>query len=173
MRHLRRGGEYLRVADPSWADPLDGGYAAIVGGRWNPPASFPVVYLCASLEVARANVHRKLSGHPYGPEDLDPDAAPVLVATRVREDAFVDAVSDAGCRSLGLPKTYPRDSRGRTIGHQRCQPIGQAAWDAGEPGIAARSAAPRTSRRGEELAFFPRRRRLRAGRTLRFDDWFW
>lgn len=161
------------MADPDWADPLDGGHAAIVGGRWNPPASFPVVYLCASLEVARANVHRKLSGQPYGPEDLDPEAAPVLVATPVREDSFVDAVTDAGCASLGLPKSYPRTSRGRWIGHERCQPIGQAAWDAGEPGIAARSAASGAPRRGEELAFFTRRRRLRAVRTLGFDDWFW
>jgi hypothetical protein len=173
MRHLRRGGEYLRVADPDWADPLDGGHAAIVGGRWNPPASFPVVYLCASIEVARANVGRKLSEQPYGPEDLDPGAAPVLVTTRVREDAFVDGVSDAGCRSIGLPKTYPLDSLGRTIGHERCQPVGEEAWDAGEPGIAARSAAPGTPRGGEELAFFARRRRLRTARWLRFDEWFW
>jgi hypothetical protein len=173
VRHLRRGGEYLRVADPDWEDPLDGGFAAIAGGRWNPPASFPVVYLCASVEVARANVHRKLSGQPYGPEDLNPATAPLLVATRVREDRFVDAVSDAGCRSLGLPKTFPRDSRGRTIGHERCQSIGQAAWDAGEPGIAARSAAPGAPPKGEELAFFSRRRRLRPTRGQRFDQWFW
>jgi RES domain len=173
MRHIRRGGEYLRVADPDWDDPFDGGYAAIFGGRWNPPASFPVVYLCASVEVARANVHRKLSGQPYGPEDLDPETAPLLVATRVREDAFVDAVTDAGCASLGLPATYPRTSSGRLIGHRRCQPIGRAAWDAGEPGIAARSAARGAERGGEELAFFPRRRRLRATRTVPFEDWFW
>jgi RES domain len=173
MRHLRRGGEYLRVADPEWEDPLDGGYAAIAGGRWNPPASFPVVYLCASVAVARANVHRRLAGQPYGPEDLEPATAPLLVAARVREDRFVDAVSDAGCRSLGLPKSFPRDSRGRLIGHDRCQPIGEAAWDAGEPGIAARSAAPGAPRGGEELAFFSRRRRLRRGRTVPFEDWFW
>jgi RES domain len=173
VRHVRRGGEYLRVADPDWDDPLDGGYAAIVGGRWNPPASFPVVYLCGSVEVARANVLRKLAGQPYGPEDLEPEAAPVLVEARVREDLFVDALSERGCRSLGLPVTYPRDSRGRTIPHRRCQPIGAAAWDAGEPGIATRSAALDPPGNGEELAYFIRRRRLRAGRRRPFEEWFW
>jgi RES domain-containing protein len=72
MRTVRRGGPYLRVADPAWADPLDGRFAADRGGRWNPPESFPVVYLCGSIEVARANVYRRLAGQPYGPEDLLP-----------------------------------------------------------------------------------------------------
>jgi hypothetical protein len=173
MRHVRRGGDYLRVADPDWEDPLDGGFAAISGGRWNPAASFPVVYLCATVEVARANVHRKLDDQPYGPEDLEPDAAPMLVSTLVREDRFVDALTDRGCRSLGLPASYPLDSHGRTIGHRRCQPIGQAAWDDGEPGIACRSAAAGSPRGGEELAFFARRRRLRPSQSMPFEDWFW
>ena len=34
---MRRGGDYLRVADPAWADPLDGRFSARRGGRWNPP----------------------------------------------------------------------------------------------------------------------------------------
>jgi hypothetical protein len=173
MRTIRRGGAYLRVADPRWEDPLDGPRAGERGARWNPPESFPVVYLCRSVAVARGNVYRLLAGQPYGPEDLDPEAAPVLVATRVREDLFVDALSDRGCRSLGLPASYPRDSRGRMLPHRRCQPIGAAAWEADEPGIAARSAAPGVSRDGEELAFFVRRRRLRMGRRRAFEEWFW
>jgi RES domain len=168
MRTIRRGGPYLRVADPDWDDPLDGRYAAERGGRWNPPESFPAVYLCATVEVARANVYRRLEGQPYGPEDLQPEAGPILVRTRVPEDRYLNVVTDAGCRDAGLPKTYPRDSRRRIVPQSRCQPIGLRAWEAGLPGVAARSAwTP-----GEELGYFGRRK-LRRGVIRAFEDWFW
>jgi hypothetical protein len=155
------------VADPDWDDPLDGRYAAERGGRWNPPESFPVVYLCHTIEVARANVYRKLEGQPYGPEDLR--TGPVLVRTRVPEDRYVNAVTEAGLRDLGLPKTYPLDSRRRPVPWRRCQPIGLRAWERGLPGIAARSAA---AIGGGELAYFGRRK-LRRGAVRKFEDWFW
>jgi RES domain-containing protein len=173
LRSIERGGRYLRVADPGWESPLDGIHAERSGGRWNPPGSFPVIYLCATLEIARANVLRKLEGQPFGPEDLDPRSAPVLVEAAVPSDRYVDAVTTRGCRSLGLPGTYPLDSRGRRIAWARCQPIGVRAWAEGRPGIACRSAAPAAPPGGEELAFFARRRRLRRGRTRSFEDWFW
>ena len=167
----------MRVADPDWTDPLDGRYAAERGGRWNPPESFPVVYLCRTIAVARAIVHRRLEGQPYGPEDLKPGAGPILVRTRVPDDRYVNVVTDAGCRDAGLPRTYPVDSRGRLVPHRRCQPIGLRAWDRGRPGIAARSAAVARGRGGrsgdhEELAYFGRRK-LRRGRTTPFEEWFW
>jgi len=56
--------------------------------------------------------------------------------------------------------------------HLRCQPIGQAAFQAGAAGIACRSAAPQSPPRSEELAWF-QRRRLRRRRTRPFDEWFW
>jgi len=54
MRHLERGGTYLRVVDPAWADPLDASFSRRAGGRWNPPG-FAALYLCRDLETARAN----------------------------------------------------------------------------------------------------------------------
>lgn len=173
MRHIRRGGEYLRVADPGWADPLDGSYAGRSGGRWNPPESFPVVYLCRGIRVAQANVFRLFRDQPYGPEDLDPASAPVLVATQVAEARYVDVVTARGCRAAGLPASYPLDSRGRAVALERCQRIGMTAWREGEPGIACRSAAPGAAGRDEELAWLQRRRRLRPGRVLEFERWFW
>ena len=181
MRTIRRAGPYLRVADPLWDDPLDGRYAADRGGRWNPPESFAVVYLCRTIEVARANVYRKLEGQPYGPEDLQ--TGPVLVRTTVRRDRYVNAVTDSGLRDLGLPKTYPLDSRRRLVPWHRCQPIGLRAWEAGLPGVAARSAAyarvpdgrsggATRFTVGEELAYFGRRK-LRRGAVRPFEDWFW
>jgi RES domain len=169
MRTIRRGGPYLRVADPGWDEPLDGSFAAQRGGRWNPPESFPVVYLCRSIQVARANVYRKLAGQPYGPEDLLPENGPVLVRTSVPEARYLNVVTDAGCRDAGLPRTYPLDSRRQIIPWRRCQPIGLRAREGGLPGVAARSAA---TVGGEELAHFGRRK-LRRGAVRSFEDWFW
>ena len=174
LRHLTRGGAYLRVADPSWIDPLDPSFSVERGGRWNPPGSFPVAYLCASIEVARANVLRRFAGLPYGVLDLRPGRRPDLVGTTVPRRHAVDVVTDAGCLAAGLPATYPFDGRGRRIGWGRTQPIGLAAWEAGEQAIACRSAALARRERGEELAWFVRGRkdRLRIATSRGFDEWF-
>jgi len=167
---IGRGGTYHRVADPSWDDPLDGTYAAARGGRWNPPGSFGVLYLNRDVGTARRNVDRLLAGHPYGPEDLDPDEAYILVEVDVPHADHVDVVTDAGCAASGLPASYPRDADGAVIPHAACRPIGVAAHDAGLPGVACRSAAPGAAAEDEELACFgavgERRRRS-------FDDWYW
>jgi hypothetical protein len=161
------------VADPSWLRPLDGRYARERGGRWNPPGSFPVVYLFGAVDVARSFVLARFEGQPYSAFDLRPEAGPDLVETDVPEDGFVDVVTDEGCRAAGLPTSYPRDDAGATIAHERCQPIGSEAWDRGEPGIACRSATARPGDTGEELAWFARGPRgLRTRRRRRFPDWF-
>ena len=160
------------MADPGWKDPLSGEFARRLGGRWNPPGGFAVVYLNGDVRVARANVLARFAGLPYGPEDLEPSAAPVLVSTDVEPDDFADLVSDAGCVAAGLPVTYPEDAAGLPVPHEACRPVGRAAWDEGLPGIACRSAAPAAPADGEELAWFPRGRRLNALGVRRFDDWF-
>jgi RES domain-containing protein len=173
-RHIARSGRYLRVADPAWDDPLDPGPAQEHGGRWNPPGSFGVLYLNRDRQTARRNVDRLLADQPYGPEDLDPAEAFVLVAVELTEERYVDVVTDAGCVSAGLPATYPQDAAGATIPYAICQPIGHGAYDDGEPGIACRSAAPGAAPTDEELALFARsRRRRRAVQRWAFDDWYW
>lgn len=173
LRHVRRGGTLLRVADPDWVDPLDTAHSKRAGGRWNPPGSFGALYLNVDRVVARANVARLFIGLPYGPEDLDPDTAPALVAVEVPDEPYVDAISNAGLVALGLPGTYPMAADGSTVPHTACQPVGQRAFDAAEPGIACRSAAP--GARGEEVVWFahPARTALSITATHNFDDWFW
>ncbi len=171
MRHLERGGRYLRVAKPDWRDPLAGAHSRERGGRWNPAGAFETVYLNASLEVARAQVRRQLAPLGIGPEDLDPASGPVLVSTEVPRARFVDAVTEAGLRSLGLPASYPLDGADREVDHATCQPLGAAAHAAGEPGIAARSAAAAPAP-GEELAYFGPTAPAAADRR-RFAEWFW
>lgn len=160
------------MADPGWKNPLDGRFARDHGGRWNPPGSFPVVYLNASVEVARANVFQKLEGQPFGPEDLEPEEGPVLVITEVPEGRYVNVVTDTGCRAAGLPTTYPRDGD-RSVGWDRCQPVGQRAWDQGVPGIACRTAVPGMGPEDEELAWFERGLGLRRLGVRSFEEWFW
>jgi hypothetical protein len=174
FRHVTRGGPHVRVADPAWLRPLDPRFAQERGGRWNPPRSFPVVYLCATRDVARAVVLRRFEGLPYGVVDLLPSRAPVLIATDVPEGRLVDLVGDAGCRAAGLPATYPLDRRGSRIAWERTQPVGEAPWGQGERGIACRSSAMARRERGEELAWFVRasRDRLRVTRRTAFEDWF-
>lgn len=172
FRHVERGGRHFRVADPDWKRPLDGAHSREGGARWNAPGSFPVVYLCSTVAVARANVLRKHRGLPYSVLDLRPKRRPVLVETGVTSARFVDVVSDAGCVAAGLPKTYPRDTDGAVIGWDRCRPVGQTAWDQSEPGIACRSAAARPRDEGEELAWFQREERLRSLGRRSFDEWF-
>jgi hypothetical protein len=161
---------YLRVADPHWQDPLSGEHARRRGGRWNPPGAFRVVYLNASLNIARALVRSRLRARGIHPEDVLPETGPILVHTIVPEGDYGDAVTEPGLRAVGLPASYPRDGRGRTIPHRVCQPIGQRAFAASERGIACRSATPGAPAQTEELAYFDRRK-LDVAKTQIFTDW--
>lgn len=172
MRHVERGGSYLRVADPDWEDPLSGRYTRDAGGRWNPPGAFEVVYLNAALRVARAQVRHRLEPRGIRPEDLDPPRGPILVHTSVPEQPYVDAATDRGLSSLGLPTSYPLDGQGGQIPHDACRPIGEQAWNDGEPGIACRSAASSPTA-GEELAYFNRGEKLKIEAEEAFSNWFW
>jgi hypothetical protein len=173
VKTITREGRYLRVASPDWDEPLDGIYAADNGGRWNPPGSYGTVYLNRTQSVARLNVERLYVGLPYGPQDLDPDEAPMLVATDVPELDYLDVVADEGIADVGLPHSYPDDATGARVPHVVCQPIGQAAYDAGLPGVASRSAAPGATARDEELAWFERAVILVEQARWAFDDWYW
>jgi hypothetical protein len=153
---------------------MDPSFATIRGGRWNPPSSFPVLYLCATPAVAREVVLARFAGLPYGLLDLRSDRRPVLIETEVPTHPAVDVVTDAGCRAASLPVSYPYDARGRRIGWAKTQPIGEAAWDQNERSIACRSAALPKGGDGEELAWFVRGRtdRLAVSARRSFDDWF-
>ncbi len=80
-------------------------------------------------------------------------------------------MSDQGLTALGLPTSYPY-----RVGHAKTQPIGQAAFEAGEDGIAARSALQSSKPGewyGEELAAFERfAAEFVAGQRERFAEWY-
>lgn len=172
FRHLTRGGIYHRVADPDWEEPLDARPGVATGGRWNPPGSFPVLYLNQTVPLARLFVAHKLAGLPYRPEDLDLDSAPVLVDVEMASDSYVDIVTDRGCTAAGLPATYPLEAGGAVIPHEHCWPIGEEAQRTGELGIACRSATQGASPSDEELAWFQNNEMLPAKRITDFAEWF-
>lgn len=170
---LADGQVWLRVADPSWVDPLDPSFARDRGGRWNPPASFPTLYLNEDLPTARAQVIKLLEGSPIEPDDLD-QGFDLVTATLPRSQEAADAVSDEGLQAIGLPSTYPRHPNGRPVRRAVCQEVGDTVQQAGLRGVYARSAATDDGS-GRELAWFPARETSRATLLQRhtFRDWWY
>ena len=166
---------WWRIADPSWANPLDPAFAQRQGGRWNPPDRFPTLYLNEDAVTARLNLRAFIAKWPYEPEDLRDDTGPILVGcTLPRIQVVCDAHSLAGLQSTGLPNTYPLETDGAPIPHTRCQPVGNKAKEAGLRGVRARSARSPDGA-GRELAWFPATARsvARRVRSLAFVAWFW
>ncbi len=163
------GGVYFRVVDPDWIDPLDPQFASDSSGqRWNPP-SVPCLYLNADVVTARANVSRRFDGLPYGPHDLDPATAPLLLGVEIPAGTATDAYTDDGLVAVGLPVTYPHDDNGDVIPHDVCQPIGRAVFEAGLDGVDCRSAAVG----GDcELAWFPRSSITHGTSRQAFQTWW-
>lgn len=171
---LRDGQTWLRVADTDWDDPLDPSYARHHGGRWNPPASFPTLYLNEDLDTARSQVFRMLEGSPVRPEDLDAPLVLISVTLPSRQ-RVADAVTEDGLESLGLPVSYPLEDAGDRVPHETCQPIGAFVHGLGLRGVHALSAATADGT-GRELAWFPARPSSRAtpvGPPVPFHNWWY
>lgn len=172
---LLDGHRWLRICDADWADPLDPTFARVRGGRWNPPDSWPTLYLNEDLVTARMNLSSFIAGWPYRPEDLNDATGPHLaVATLPRSQIVADVHSPDGVSAVGLSDTYPVDADGKTVPHEICQPIGVDVKQTGLRGVRCRSAqAPLGA--GRELAWFPATSRSRAVLIERhqYVDWFW
>lgn len=165
---------WLRVADTSWANPLDPEFAGQHGGRWNRPGSHATLYLNENLDTARSQIHHMLEGSPVRPDDLD-ERFILVVATLPTRQTVANAVSNDGLDALGLASSYPGDNNGDPIGHDVCQPIGAAVKSTGLRGLHARSAATPDGT-GRELAWFPATKTSRAapqGEPIPFSTWFY
>lgn len=172
---LADGWTWWRIADADWDNPLDPDFARRRGGRWNPPDSFPTLYLNEDLVSSRLNLRAFIAQWPYEPEDLRAETGPVLVAAKLpRHQEVADIHTPKGAKAAGLPKTYPFEKRGKRVPHSRCQLVGQAVKVEGLKGIRTRSAqAPDGA--GRELAWFPATKRSAATQVncLSFDEWYW
>jgi hypothetical protein len=174
---LPDGQVWLRIAEASWlkGDPLDPSFAETRGGRWNPPNSFPTLYLNEDVVTARLNLRHFIEDWPYEPEDLRSATGPMLVrALLPRRQPVADVHSREGVAAVQLPAGFPLGDDGRLVAHGACQAIGLEAKRAGLRGVRARSARGPDGA-GRELAWFPatRRSRARAVAVEPFEAWYW
>lgn len=149
------------MAKRDWRDPLDPTYARDRGGRWNPPESFPVLYLNGDVATARMQIDRMLADSPVRMDDLDDDAFVLVSVTLPRDQVSTDAATPPGLASLGLPATYPSEASGRPVPRAICQTIGSDVHAEGLRGVWCRSACTDDGR-GRELAWFPATARSQA-----------
>lgn len=80
-------------------DPLSGEGARRRGGRFNPPDSFPVLYLCSTRACAVAEFYRAGDRLAIGPEGLLPRD---LFQYRVYLNRVVDLTLKANQEQLGI-----------------------------------------------------------------------
>ena len=121
----------LRHLSPKY-DPRSGEGARISGGRFNPPGSFPVLYLCETRTCALAVLHRLGSRHVVGLDGLLPR---VLYAYQLELDRILDLTDEQVRVRIG-------------VSHQEltandwsmCQAIGTEAHAAGDQAIRTSSA---------------------------------
>jgi hypothetical protein len=156
------GHVWLRITRPHYADPFDPSFAQRRGGRWNPPESWPTLYLNEDLATVHAQVRHLFTGRGVEPDDLDDDAPIRLAAcTLPGRQRVCDAVTDVGVEGIGLPRSYPSDADGVQVSHSSTQQIGERVHHQGLRGVWCRSAAGI----GHELAWFP------AGRAVARPVW--
>lgn len=152
VTHLPDGHVWLRITRPHYTDPFDPSFAQRRGGRWNPPGSWPTLYLNEDLATVHAQVRHLFTGRGVEPDDLDDDAPIRLAAcTLPGRQRVADVITGAGVAAVGLPSSYPSDADGAQVPHSITQQIGVSVHDHGLRGVWCRSAAGI----GHELAWFP------------------
>ncbi len=151
------GHSWWRIAERHWHDPLDPGFAAQHGGRWNAPGSHPTLYLNEDQVTARLNLREFIRNWPYEPEDLRVDTGPLLVGARLpRQQTVCDVHTRLGVVRAGLHPNYPYDELGKVLEHAPCQAIGARVKAAGLRGVRARSARARDGAPGASWPGFYR-----------------
>lgn len=136
-------GEAFRQMAAAWDDPLSGEGARIQGGRFNPPESFPVLYLCTTRACTVTELRNRGQRLAIGVEGLLPR---VVYRYEVSLDRILDLTSQETLDHVGVtsPQIVGADL---TIPRQ----IGEAAHDTGSQAIRA----PSATGVDEILAVFP------------------
>lgn len=97
--HVTYVGEAFRHMAARWDDPLSSEGARIRGGRFNPPDSFPVLYLCTTRPCTVAELRHLGRRQLIGVEGLLPR---VLYRYEVSLDRMLDLTSAATLEHLGI-----------------------------------------------------------------------
>ncbi|MEX2587658.1 MAG: RES family NAD+ phosphorylase [Actinomycetota bacterium] len=124
-------------------DPLSGEGARIAGGRYNPPDSFPALYLCTSLDCVTAEFERMGVKHPAGKTALLPRE---LYEYEFRFGKVLDLTSAVVLKELSI------SGEDLTVDKwDLCQSIGGAAHALGFQALRA----PSATGVGDVLCVFP------------------
>lgn len=113
-------------------DPRSGEGARIHGGRFNPPNSFPTLYLCETRDCAIAELTRQGTRNIVGVEGLLPRS---VYQYELRLDRLLDLTQRATLEHLGLT-TAQLVSDDWSF----CQELGAAAHAGGDQAIRSPSA---------------------------------
>lgn len=124
-------------------DPLSGEGARIHGGRFNPPDSFPVLYLCTTRACAIAEFERLGERQVIG-------MAGLLPRSLYRYDLVLEMVLDLTSRSV-LRTLGVRTETLTAPGWGETQDLGRAAHDTGWEALLT----PSATRVDQVLAVFP------------------
>jgi RES domain-containing protein len=92
-------GEAFRHMAAQWEDPLSGEGALINGGRFNPPDSFPVLYLCTTRACAAGELRHRGERLVIGVAGLLPR---VLYRYQLTPDRVLDLTSTETLEHLGV-----------------------------------------------------------------------
>ncbi|MGH9109003.1 MAG: RES family NAD+ phosphorylase [Acidimicrobiales bacterium] len=126
-------------------DPLSGEGARIHGGRFNPPGSFPVLYLCQSRPCAVAELRRLGERQAIGVEGLLPR---MLYRYEINLDRVLDLTDDAVRAQVGLGLQALTGPDWST-----CQELGSTLHALGTQGVSS----PSATGVGDVLAVFVQR----------------
>jgi RES domain-containing protein len=122
--------------------PLSGEGARLIGGRWNPPRSFPVLYLALSKAAVVGEFHRLAERQRLAPESFLPRTFHTYEAEL---EALLDLRDEPARAAVGLED---RDLSVNDLG--RCQAVGEATYTCNREGIIV----PGATGQGEVLAVF-------------------
>lgn len=153
MDHAALVGRIDRLPNASWnghawrhvaigRPALSGEGARIIGGRWNPPRSFAVLYLGSTIPTVIAEFHRMASKQRLAPEQFLPRTLHRYAADLHQ---VLDLRSDEALEELGVDPGLLRGDD-----HRTCQSIGEAAFACGREAILA----PSVTGRGDVLAIY-------------------
>lgn len=148
-------GTVYRHVGPSHP-PMSAEGARIRGGRWNPPDSFPTLYLGLDVPTVVAEFYRFAEKQAMPPENLLPRN---LITCQLELSAAVEFRDRIAWPELGLD-TVAIESDDPTL----CQRLGNAAHYAEFEGLLA----PSATGSGDVVAVFTDR--LRAGSRIELVD---
>ena len=128
---VARAGSAYRNQSPRY-DPRSGEGARLHGGRFNPPGSFPTLYLCETRPCAVAELTRQGTRHVVGVEGLLPR---VLYRYELDLHRVLDLTDEQTRQQVGLTEDVLTGDD-----WSLCQQLGAEAYASGDQAIRTFSA---------------------------------